>query len=335
MPTPIVEAAAEAATTLPAHYLPQFVVEIGALLAIVLTIFKIAEHIQRWRTKPNLEVRLTGEVFFRLTDQGEAVFSNAVLMARSGAIEVRSVDFILEKCGQVTKTYPVKPLYYGEKKPGNGNFADNNFYSQSQIMFITEHIPQRIVFFNVISGYAEEIKQEMISFSSQAISLKAEGNARFATAFSDEAKSALYLDTLNSLSNIERDVHQKISNLIQIEGGDYILKIKVGYRDSSNVTAAEQSKESSISFKIEDNIKALYANALTDFLRNRAINMIPPRFCRHPVKLHWRSVRNRRGFYIPASNATVSDYRTLRYIRISPVLLPSSFQSPVGTPTPF
>ena len=63
--------------------------------------------------------------------------------------------------------------------------------------------------------------------------------------------------------------------------------------------------------------------------------LIPPRFCRHPVKLHWRSVRNRRGFCTPGSNATVFDYRTLPYIRISPVLPPFSVPSPGGTPIPF
>jgi hypothetical protein len=105
--------------------------------SLILTLIKIVEAIISALRQPSLNFSLTREVFFRLTEFGEALFCNPVLLAWNGPVLISSITAQLKKIDSPQKTFPLKVLAFGEKVRGQGPFADHYFHSKSPIA----HIP--------------------------------------------------------------------------------------------------------------------------------------------------------------------------------------------------
>src|SRR3954466_4089507 len=108
--------------------IPGWIVYSGAIAGLVVAIIEVVRFIFSVSKTSKLEIRLTKEAFFRLTNfWGESLFTNAILLAREGPVEVRNVEFKLQKTSGSQKNFVLTCVHFGEKvRSFNGPMAEFN-----------------------------------------------------------------------------------------------------------------------------------------------------------------------------------------------------------------
>lgn len=148
--------------------LPSWMITFAFVASLFLTLLKIYEYYIKYSKKPELNVRLTKEAFFRCAldtvspiGNGEVLFANAVLLARNAAVLVQKVRFNLKKISGSKKDFSLCVLQFGEKVKGQGNIADHNFFTSSPLAFLPVDTPQRLVYLAVVEEYADRIRKKV------------------------------------------------------------------------------------------------------------------------------------------------------------------------------
>lgn len=258
--------------SVPLDFIPPWVIVAGIVLSIVVSIVGISRFLWEIFRVPVLEVRLTKECFFRLTQFGENLFANAVLMAKKGSIETRNVRFLLVKTGEGRKEYPLNPICFGEKIPGPNSFAEHNFYTQSPIAFIPENIPQRIVYMNVFGEYEERIKKCLDAFFSKLVEIKDRYRLSLG---SQESEDEVIQEIYGEFNNLIERSSGDIFDLVQLEPGNYELNITVDYKPTKRLFRQDlSSAKSQISFYVDENFRNLYKANLKNTLTTSGLNFI-------------------------------------------------------------
>lgn len=226
---------------------PLWLIVSGSIAGLTTAIIQIVYALKRILSAGVLEVTLTKEVFFRITEYGENIFAHAVFVARNDFVEIREVSFTLSKVDQPTKNYKLSVLYTGEKVHGKGVFAENSFHSKSSIAYVPKDIPQKAVYLAVLDGYEAEIKRKINDFTLAAEPLKLEFQRLKNDLASPEANALVskFQEQVKSATNI-------IFDKIQIEKGEFTLAINVKYRRRGLFGKSICSASSSIKFQIED-----------------------------------------------------------------------------------
>ena len=116
--------------------LPYWMQLFAFIAGIIFTLLTIVIIITQLVKKPILFFRLTKDIFFRITELQEAVFSNGVLVAKNEGILIEEVNFKLNKTDEPTKSFTLKVAHFGEKVRGLAVFSDHHFYSTSPISYI-------------------------------------------------------------------------------------------------------------------------------------------------------------------------------------------------------
>lgn len=133
------------------------------ILSILVSAIGVIKTIVRYFTKASLEVRLTRELFFRLSNYGECLFPNIVAIARNGEVEIRDVRFELEKqknsASSAEKKFHISPIFFGDRIAGKGPFADNNFYTASPLFFIEKSNSKRLVVMAALTEHNTKLYQ--------------------------------------------------------------------------------------------------------------------------------------------------------------------------------
>jgi hypothetical protein len=260
--------------------LPAWFVYSGIVGAFLLTLSQLFRLLYAILKKPTLELRLTNEIFFRLINEGESLFANAVYLARNGVSEIKDIYFILEKnYTNLTsrKTFQLKPLRFGKKvRSGHNNTLPNHyFFTPSPLNFIGNNKVERQLCLAVISEYDTVIKGKFQEFNTkiqeyrQTLEPNIDGDASLwpqgyiAGIFSQlNTKVALY--------------SQEIFNSIQLEDGDYKLTMVVSYKPISPIWPFSMEKRSSITFKM-DGYRSQYQYALDKYLRDTGFQILFPK----------------------------------------------------------
>src|SRR6267143_1336631 len=74
--------------------------------SLILGLLKIIEFAVKATRFPRLDARLTSDVFFRLTDFGESLFCNAVLLSFNGPVLITNTRVTLTKTDSAVKVFP-------------------------------------------------------------------------------------------------------------------------------------------------------------------------------------------------------------------------------------
>lgn len=64
-----------------------------------------------------LDTKLTKDCFYRLMDQGEAIFCRVTVIARNGPVLIRDVNVTLTKTDGAQKTFPLDVIQFGTLLP--------------------------------------------------------------------------------------------------------------------------------------------------------------------------------------------------------------------------
>lgn len=250
--------------------LPHWLLVIGSIAGLLAATVQIAIGIRRLTAKGELEVKLTKEIFLRLTDWGESLFPHAVMVARNSSVEIRNVAFELKKIKAPMKSYGLSVLWFGEKKTSDGPFAENNFFSQSAMSFIPKDTPIRAVYIAVLDSYEKAIRAKLTGFRSEV--------SRLQNAYRDLQERGLPTEETRSLINDVRAVIDNATNAlfdkVQIEEGEFELSICVKYRRKALIGKSEASVQSSIRFEVEPLARELLKAGLKTTLETTALNQL-------------------------------------------------------------
>lgn len=253
------------------HLMPPWVVVIAIVSSLVLTIIHIVKAANLFSKLAYLEIRLTREVFFRITSLGEVLFSNAILLARKGSIEIKNIWYELHKqSAKSEKGFKLNILKYGEKVRAAIPSAEHYFHTSSPIDFILENKPRRTLCMSAVDEYSSVIAKHFDDFALEIDRLRQyvmDGNV------DDQDMLKQYIYTKSS--EITNKHSSNILDAIQLEDGNYILTIYVSYRRVGFFKfLGNKQTSSSIKFKIEGNLRDRYKGMIQRQLYIMANNIL-------------------------------------------------------------
>lgn len=248
--------------------LPLWLQLVSLGIALFLAVLRAVEFFKL----PELYVRLTRDLFFRLIDDGEAIFCHAVLLARNGPVLIQEIDLSLRRKGNhgtAEKLFPIQILKFGEKVKGPALVAEHHFFSSSPLLYLPENAPLRAVYLGVQREYHPRQMRAVQKFTANIKGLKQKyaqtGSQPLEPEVADQAAEELKATIENS--------YREIASLIQLEVGEYEATVRVRYENpGSKLWRRTGTSQSSISFKVEDQPLVLWKDQLSDLLRIAAKN---------------------------------------------------------------
>ncbi len=226
----------------------------GSLSLVLIKIFEIS--IQAFR-KSSLNIVLTREVFIRLLNSGECIYTNAVLVSNETGALITSISAELFKKGTASKLYEMQISQIGEKYRDNSGEMKFSFHSTSPLAFVLETKPVHQSYICQHENYAERAIAIYSQFEKDIFDKK-QSLGDISTLEAD-AIEQLFKD----MKNISDTAASNIMETVQIEGGDYSLKIEVKYKQKGKFIpiTSERRASSSIEFKVQGWVR--------DFLRSK------------------------------------------------------------------
>lgn len=245
---------------------------IAGIFALIVSIITIITAITNWLKNSNLELKLTNEVFLRLSSDGECVFTNAVLLARDGDVEIRSIELKLKRSDIHNTEYTLRAKRFGEKVKQEGQIeAQHYFYTTSPISFVTSNTVQRQLCLSAISEYDDQIQTILTNFDNECYS--------FLKPYKDKDEKGIALTDpekdliLNKLEELRTIALMGLLGFSKIEDGEYNLKIILKYRSIGPFYKLKKLKEcnSTIKFRIRG-YRASYEVMIDKMLRQIIYN---------------------------------------------------------------
>lgn len=256
------------APSLEPHGLPTWAQVVSLLVALFLALLRAIEFFKL----PGLYVRLTSDLFFRLIDDGEAMFCHAVLLARNGPVLIQDIDLALKRKGNreiAEKHFPLRILQFGEKVKGPALVAEHHFFSSSPLLYLSENAPLRAVYLGVQREYHPRQKRAVQKFTAKVNEIKRKYNQTTDQPPEPEVAE----QAVEELQAVIENSYQEMTGLIQLEAGEYEATVEVKYENpGSKLWKRSGRSRSSISFKVEDQPLAEWKLQLNDLLRNAAKN---------------------------------------------------------------
>ncbi len=271
------------------------------LVALFLAALWPGYQIYRQIRGPHLGVRLTTEVFFRIsTGFGEAVFVKPVLLAENGNILVESVTGILHRTTPgSTKDWEIEFKRFGEvvRNP-NEVLSNHYFHSSSPLQFLAQNVPMRAVYLGDLKGYSAQFMRLVAELSNKTIELQKTLPNRLTTmaitglqnlAPDDQQK---VVDASSKMSQLGQEYASKLVDQIQLEKGEYELTVTVEYRALGGIRSPKKEASSKIGFSVEegarDRVKGAFPRALqaemTNIVFGTTLQVVNPEYAPRNVK---------------------------------------------------
>jgi hypothetical protein len=254
--------------------LPLWTLYFAFWASLGLTVLKIAELAFAAFRSARLDLRLTREAFFRLTDYGETLFFNSVLLAWNGPVLILDSKATLLKTDSATKAFPLRILQVGEKvKSTGGPFPDHFFHSSSPISHVAESDPQRVLYFCVQDKYEEASRNVVNDFRKRVLDYKQEVVSKLGSTSAEE-RSELSQEILRNINRLVDESLARMMELVQLEPGEYKLTLEVTFRNPKSRFRSDSTSTSSVAFSIGQDVRDQFRTNLQQTLRVSATNLI-------------------------------------------------------------
>ena len=250
--------------------LPFWAQIVSFAIALILALIRLVEFFRI----PELDVRLTRDLFFRLIDSGEALFCHAVLLARNGPVLIQDITIMLKRVGKrdrAEKQYPIQILNFGEKVKGPAITAEHHFYSSSPLLYLAENTPLRAVYLGVQREYHASQQRTVQEFIAKILELK----EKYAQTPTESLEQETGQQALSEIDALIKDSYNKMLALIQLEIGHYEATIKVTYQiPGFKLWRRQGHSQSTISFSVEEQPLSNWKTQLSNTLRVQAMNLL-------------------------------------------------------------
>lgn len=258
--------------------LPSWVIYAGIIGGFVVSFIEIIKFILQLLKNANLEVILTRDLFFRLTNLGEILFCNAVILSKQGDVEVRDINLsLVKKSGDSRKNYKLDIVQIGEKVAReNETSAQHLFYTSSPITYITSEKLERPLYMAVLTEYSDQIRSNIELFVMD-IQDFADNLRNQLTQIQDNQD--LFIQAIsNKIDQSISEYLPRIVSAVQLEAGTYELTACYTYIPMDGVFRMMQRKTKTaiVEFSVEDNIGAKYEHGMRRMLTDMAFGIIFP-----------------------------------------------------------
>lgn len=256
--------------------------EILTLVALFLSASWPAYQVYQRFRGPNLRVRLTTELFFRIsTGFGEAVFVKPVLLAENGNTLIEKVRGTLRRnTPESTKQWDIEFTRFGVvvRNP-NAVISDHFFYSSSPLQFLVQNVPHRAVYMGVLKGYSQDFTAIVSELSNKTIEMRKSlpihltglSDVTRLQQLSDQDKTRLS-EAARKMSELGEEFASNLVDKIQLEKGDYELVVFIEYRTLHELFPRRKTASSTIQFIVDgtarDKIRAAFPRALSAEMAN-------------------------------------------------------------------
>jgi hypothetical protein len=238
-------------------------------VAAFLALLKALEFFRRG----TLEVRLTRDSFFRLTENGEALFVHGVLLAREGPVLIDNVSVTLKRLpGNRTteKTFPLDIIDHGEKIKGPAIRAEHHFYGASPLLYVAAASTQRPVYMCLHAEYRERQRQALTDFDQDLFKYKRQVEEAIAN---EQPKTDA--DLVREIEALVRPHYATTCGLVQLEAGEYELALTVHFEKIGFLVWKPQRSVHSFGyFTVDDAGLKAYKEHLLNVLYARAANIV-------------------------------------------------------------
>ena len=239
--------------------------------SLVLTAFKIGSFLKR----PSLDLRLAPELFFRISDFGECLFSNPIYLAWNGPVLITQASAELNKTGSKSKKCPYLIHNFGEKTKGNSLRPDFYFHSVSPIQHVDESKPQRVVYMLIEDSQRLQIREKFRQLQQHALTIKENAKREYGEKTQIPNSDEILLKSVVAKLQAAADKFTtEIMDLVQLEPGDYVFSIKVSYRDPKAFFKMTRSVSSAVEFTVDPATRDLLRSSLNNCLYTMLTNYV-------------------------------------------------------------
>lgn len=254
------------------------------LIALFLAALWPGYQIYRQFRGANLRVRLTTELFFRIsTGFGETVFVKPVLLAENGNIMIEAVKGKLRRTTPgSTKEWEIEYKRFGAVVRNPNDVISNHFfYSSSPLHFLVQNVPHRAVYMGDLKGYSAEFMKLVSELYNKTIELQNTLPSRL-TALGDFAKfqnltpqeQEKSRDALTRMSQLGEEYASKLVDQIQLEEGEYELTVIIEYRALGGVWRKKKDTFSRVGFTVDDTARIRMKGAFPRTLSTEMANVV-------------------------------------------------------------
>jgi hypothetical protein len=235
-------------------------------ITLLLAVLRAVEFLRRG----TLEVRITRDCFFRLTDFGEALFVHGVLLARNGPVLIQDVAVTLKRLAPrgttvAEKSFPLTIISHGEKVKGPAFRAEHHFYGMSPLLYVAGPSTLRPVYHCQHAEYKDRQRQAVLDFEQELRQYR----QKFNTVVQTETQ------LLKDLDVIIKPHYNKMCGLIQLESGQYELSLSIKYEKCGSIVwRRHATTESYIYFAVDEAGLKAYKDALLYTLNAQAGNIL-------------------------------------------------------------
>lgn len=268
----------------PPYYLTWIIFYCG----IIFLSLRILDHIVKVVRGNSMTVKLTREVFSRISDNGETWFLNVVLIAHETSALVEGVKATLNKTDGATKQFTLELKMLGEKVKDSQVIANHSFYSTSPILSVQPNSPERLVYLMIVEEYRGRLNNAFTDFG---LALERYFSERSKTFDGRDPNNQEIEEARNASQKIFGEYQRKIVSSIQIEPGKYEIEIEVTYsqkgvffpfftnRKANSKISFEISEntQEDLEIKIQDCLKTIMWNKVQNDNRNYQLPEISPR----------------------------------------------------------
>lgn len=252
------------------HNFPYWMLVFSFIASLLFTILAIIEGVCRIFQKATLDIVLTREVFFRILESGESLYTNAVLVAYNSGALIQDLKVSLKKQNGATKTFTMRVAQIGEKFRTQDGVYQFSFHSTSPLSFIPPSNPQRQVYVCEHESYSDDTRQCFQRFQQNVFQIK----EWFGSIINPDPVVFGQLDT--RVQTAVNDALMEIMDKVQIEPGNYTLYITITYRQKGKYFpfAYKKNASSKVKFTVKNYARDLLRHLLREYLLGRTRQII-------------------------------------------------------------
>lgn len=251
--------------------LPYWMQILSFVLSAILSIFSIIIAIYGIAKRSSLNLLVTKEAFLRLFHEGECIYTNVIVVSHNIGSLIQEVSASLSRKSGSKKEYTLHLFKKGEKyRKDNGEVA-YFLNTDSPLQFIPKDVPQNLVYVFKISEHSLTIQRVFRAFNAIVVQMK----DSFLSEHPDPNRDELQPLFTDIDRVIDRHVNQ-VMDLVQIEEGEYELRVLVKYLCRYSFLPIQHSKEISsiVSFSVDSTVKLLFRSQLVKVFQTASVNEI-------------------------------------------------------------
>lgn len=214
-----------------AQNLANILIAVGSVLGAASFIFGLIEFISSKFRKGQIDLIITDDVFFRITQEGESFFVNIIMVGQNKLVRIDAIDLVLTNSDD-QRQVQFKVRRVGKQRETDSVFQEFSFYTMSVFDFLAPNISTTKVIHSIENENSSKISSELTNYESFLNEIKPDYQ-NFLLIADKVEKERKGQELLAQINAARQECLTKILQRIKVNDGKYRLKVTVTYRGVS------------------------------------------------------------------------------------------------------